>query len=100
MAQIYEVTATVSADRAAEFEKYMSDEHVPDVLATRCFAAAFIAKDGENYVFAYHVNTPEDMQRYLNQHAPQLRDDVIQRFGDSVQTSRRMLDVIKLFPGG
>jgi hypothetical protein len=98
MAQIYEVTAIVADDRKSEFETYMSDEHVPDVLATECFAAAFFAKDEKNYVFGYHVNTPEDMQRYLDNHAAKLRDDVIQRFDDSVQTSRRMLDIIKLFP--
>jgi hypothetical protein len=98
MAQIYEVTAVVDDGRRPEFESYMSDEHIPDVLATGCFAAAFFATDGQSYTFGYHVNTPEDMQRYLDNHAAKLRDDVIQRFGDSVQTSRRMLDIIKLFP--
>lgn len=99
MPQIYEVTAIVDDSRRAEFESYMSEEHVSDVLATGCFAAAFFAKDDESYVFGYHVNTPEDMQRYLDQHAAKLRQDVVQRFGESVQTSRRMLDIIKLFPG-
>jgi hypothetical protein len=102
MPQIYEVTATLNdGNRCAEFEKYMADEHVPDVLATGCFAAAFFARaeDGK-YVLAYHVNTPEDVQRYLDTHAAKLRDDVVQRFGDSVSTSRRMLEIIKLFPGG
>jgi hypothetical protein len=100
MPQIYEVTAVVEQGRHSEFERYMSDEHVPDVLATGCFAAAFFAQADDNkYVFAYHVNTPDDMQRYLDNHAAKLRDDVIRRFGDNVSTSRRMLDIIKLFPG-
>ena len=99
MAQIYEVTAIVDDDRTAEFEKYMSSEHIPDVLATGCFAAAFFAKEGTRYTIGYHVDTPADLQRYLDNHAAKLRDDVIQRFGDSVQTSRRVLDIVKLFPG-
>ena len=99
MAQIYEVTAVVDEGRATEFEKYMIDEHIPDVLATGCLAAAFFAKDDKSYIFGYHVNTPEDMQRYLDNYAAKLRDDVVQRFGDSVKTSRRMLDIVKLFPG-
>jgi hypothetical protein len=99
MAQIYEVTAVVAEELTEEFESYMSGEHIPDVLATECFAAAFFAKEGNRYTFGYHVNTPEDMQRYLDNHSAKLRDDVVQRFGDSVQISRRMLDVIKLFPG-
>lgn len=100
MPQIYEVIAVVDAGRTAEFETYMSDEHIPDVLATGCFAAAFFAKEGNRYTVGYHVNTPEDMRRYLDDHASKLRDDVVQRFGDGVQTSRRMLEIIKLFGGG
>jgi hypothetical protein len=101
MPQIYEVTATVAADQAAEFEKYMADEHIPEVLATGCFAAAYFAKEGNGnqYTTAYHVNTPEDLQRYLNQHTAKLRDDFFQRFGDSVKTFRRILDIVRLFPG-
>lgn len=99
MPQIYEVTAIVDDSRTAEFETYMSDEHIPDVLVTGCFAAAFFAKDGNRYTIAYHVNTPEDLQRYLENHTAKLREDVIQRFGDSAQTSRRILDIVKLFPG-
>ena len=101
MPQIYEVTAELDdASRANEFEGYMAEEHVPDVLATGCFAAAFFARaEGNKYVFGYHVNTPEDMQRYLDNYAAKLRDDVVQHFGDSVATSRRTLDIVKLFPG-
>ncbi|MFL6374264.1 MAG: DUF4286 family protein [Pyrinomonadaceae bacterium] len=99
MAQIYEVTAVVADDRRAEFERYMSDEHIPDVLATGCFAAAFFAKDRNRYTFGYHVNTPELLQRYLDEHAANLRDDVLRRFDDSVKTSRRVLQIVKLFPG-
>ena len=101
MPQIYEVTAVLNDDtRAAEFETYMSEEHVPDLLATGCFAAAFFARaEGNKYVFGYHVNAPEDLQRYLDNYAAKLRDDVVQHFGKSVQTSRRTLDIVKLFPG-
>jgi len=99
MPQIYEVTATVDDARTAEFERYMSDEHIPEVLATGCFAAAFFAKEGNQYTTAYHVNTPEDLQRYFDKHTAKLRDDFVQRFGDSVQASRRVLDIVKLFPG-
>ena len=100
MPQIYEVTAVVDEGRTAEFETYMSDEHVPDVLATGCFAAAFFARaDGGGYVLGYHVNKPEDMQRYLDKYAARLRQDVVRRFGESVKTSRRMLEIVKLFPG-
>jgi len=99
MPQIYEVTAMVTTERSAEWESYMTDTHIPEVLATGCFAAAFFAKEGNRYTIAYHVNTPEEMERYLTEHAGSLRADVLERFGDDVQLSRRNLEIIKLFGG-
>ena len=100
MPQIYEVTAIVAPARTAEWESYMSETHIPEVLATGCFAAAFFAKEENRYTIAYHVNTPEDLQRYVAEYAEGLRTDVANRFGDDIQLSRRTLDIVRLFPGG
>jgi hypothetical protein len=100
MAQIYEVTVLFNGDNAAEFEAYMADAHIPDVLATGCFAAAFFAKEGNRYTVRYHVDTTEDMERYLADFAPKLRDDVMERYEGKIEISRRMLDIVKLFGGG
>jgi hypothetical protein len=100
MAQIYEVTVLFNGDNAPEFEAYMSDEHIPHVLATGCFAAAFFAKEGNRYTVGYHVDTTEDMERYLADFAPKLRDDVMERYEGKIEISRRMLDIVKLFGGG
>lgn len=99
MPQIYEVTATVAVDRTTEWESYMSETHIPEVLATGCFAAAFFAKEDNRYTIGYHVNTPEDMERYLDKYAQGLRADVHDRFADDIQLSRRTLDIVKLFHG-
>ena len=100
MPQIYEVTAIVAAHRTVEWESYMSVIHIPEVLATGCFAAAFFAKDENRYTIAYHVNTPEDLDRYVTEYAVPLRADVLDKFGNDVELSRRTLDIVKLFPGG
>ena len=100
MPQIYEVTAVVDESRIAEWEPYMSDTHIPEVLATGCFAAAFFAKEGNRYTVGYHVNTPSDLDRYVAEFAGELRADVLDKFGTDVQLSRRVLDIVKLFPGG
>ena len=99
MPQIYEVTAIVAPARTAEWESYMSETHIPEVLATGCFAAAFFAKEENRYTIAYHVNTPEDLERYVEEHADGLRADVSNSFGNDIQLSRRTLDIVKLFPG-
>jgi hypothetical protein len=100
MAQIYEVTVVFTGDDAPEFESYMADKHIPDVLATGCFAAAFFAKEGNRYTVGYHVDSPDDMRHYLDEFAPKLRDDVMERYEGRIQISRRMLDIVKLFGGG
>src|ERR1043165_5855687 len=82
MAQIYEVTVAYSGGDSVEFETYMADKHIPDVLATGCFAAAFFAKEENRYTVGYHVDTPGDMQHYMDAFAPALRDEVMERYGD------------------
>lgn len=99
MPQIYEVTVEFTGDDTAEFEAYMAGKHIPDVLATGCFAAAFLAREGQRYIVGYHVDTPENMERYLAEFAPKLRDDVMARYEGQVEISRRMLDIVKLFGG-
>src|SRR3954467_1596628 len=99
MQQIYEVTATVVPHRTAEREAYLIETHIPAVLKSNCFAAAFFAKEGRRYITAYHVNTPEEMERYLTEHAVGLRGDVLDRFGNDIQLSRRNLEILKLFGG-
>ena len=100
MAQIYEVTVEYTGADAQGFETYMSDTHIPEVLATGCFAAAFFAKEGSRYTVGYHVDTPDDMRHYLDDFAPKLRDDVTSRFGTTIAISRRTLDIIRLYGGG
>lgn len=43
---IYEVTATVEPELAASYENYMTEQHIPELLATGYFAAAFFARNG------------------------------------------------------
>lgn len=47
---IYEITAIVATDSVADVrERYMVNRRIPDVLATGRFAAAFIARNGNEY---------------------------------------------------
>lgn len=95
---IYEITATVDANIAAEYEKYMTERHIPDLLATGHFAAAFFAKNGAQYRIGYHADSEEQLDAYLANDADRLRADLIAHFPKGVDLSRQVLEIVRLFP--
>ena len=95
---IYEVTAVVDESIADEYEKYMREQHIPDLLATNYFAAAFFAKNGNMYRIGYHCDSREDLEAYFANHAGRLRAEMAVRFPEGVEFSRNELEIIALFP--
>lgn len=95
---IYEITATVDAKLAAEYEKYMSERHIPDLLATGHFTTAFFAKSGNVYRIGYHADSKDQFDAYIEKHAERLRADFAEHFPSGVEVSRLVLDIVKLFP--
>lgn len=77
----------------------MAETHIPDVLATGKFAAAFFAGSDGMYRIGYHCDSREDLESYYAEHASELREDVAERFPSGIELSRKELDLIKLFPG-
>ncbi len=95
---IYEVTATVEPAIAEEYEKYMREQHIPDLLATGYFAAAFFAKNGNMYRIGYHCDSQKDLEAYFANHAGRLRADIAAHFPSGIEFSRNELEIIALFP--
>jgi hypothetical protein len=97
---IYEVSATVSRELVREYERYMREQHIPDVLATGSFLRAAIVKAGENrYRILYAVADEATLQRYLDEHAPELRADFAKHFPTGVELSREIWRVMERWPG-
>jgi len=95
---IYEVTTTIDAGLAAEYETYMTEQHIPELLATGHFAAAFFAKNGSTYRAGYHSDSQEQLDAYLANDAERLRQDFASHFPQGVEVSRQVLDIVALFP--
>jgi len=95
---IYEITVTVAADLAPEYEKYMIERHIPDLLATGHFAAAFFARNGGLYRIGYHAESQQHLDAYFLEDAERLRDDFAIHFPTGVTVSRQTLEVLALFP--
>ncbi len=96
---IYEVTTTVNPGIAADYERYMTERHIPDVLATGYFAAAFFAKNGNVYRIGYHADSQELFDTYIANDAERLRADFASHFPTGIEVSRQILNIVGLFPG-
>lgn len=95
---IYEVTAIVDAELVDDYEKYMRERHIPDLLKTGYFAAAFFAKSGKMYRIGYHCDSRENLDAYFANEAKRLRADMASHFPVGIEFSRNELDILALFP--
>jgi hypothetical protein len=88
---VYEVTARVDDALAYDYERFMIETHIPDVVRTGCFLHARLDQGGEGqYRAAYHAASQVEVDRYLADFAPALREHMTARFPTGVTLSRRI----------
>ncbi len=96
MVAIYEVNLEITGDVAAEFVEWLP-HHVAEVLALPGFIDAVIAReemagaDIKAWNVRYRLDNRKALDRYLDQHAERMRADGLQRFGDRMRASRRIM---------
>ncbi|MGH9821627.1 MAG: DUF4286 family protein [Pyrinomonadaceae bacterium] len=96
---IYEVTATVNADLTAEYEEYMKGRHIPQILETGHFDAAFLLKGGGNrYRMLYRAHGEENFNSYLEKDAAHVRADVAEHFPSGLELSRDVWSIEQAWP--
>lgn len=95
---IYEITATVNGELIAKYEQYMTERHIPDLLATGHFAAAFFSKTGNIYRISYHADSSQEFDAYIADHADRLRADFVEHFPTGIDVSRQVMEIVRCFP--
>lgn len=90
----YEITATVAPGLSLEYENYMIRQHIPDLMATGCFASATISKNGDRYRIRYEAHSQGSLDRYLAEHADGLREDFLKHFPVGIEVSRENWDIL------
>lgn len=91
---IYEIQASVRADLRAEWESYMRDEHVPEVVAAGGFLGATLERgDAGRYRIRYVAPDLERLEAYRRDAAPRLRQAALDRFPDGVELAREDWEV-------
>jgi Domain of unknown function (DUF4286) len=97
---VYEVTAIVEARLAKTYERYMRQQHIPDVMASGCFQSADLASATPGrYRIRYEASTNEDLERYLAKHATRLREDFASHFPEGVALSREVWTMMQRWDG-
>jgi hypothetical protein len=98
---IYNVTVGVDKDIEAEWVHWMKTEHIPDVLLTKKFATARLYKvmtaeegDSVSYACQYFANSIGDVQAYLDEFAPALREEGQKKFGNKQAAFRTLLQEV------
>jgi hypothetical protein len=93
---IYEITAIVREDLIENYEKYMRERHIPDLLETGFFARAFFTRSNKNrYRVQYHAHDKKALDEYLKTKADTLRNDFLKHFPEGVEVSRENWEILQ-----
>jgi Sec7-like guanine-nucleotide exchange factor len=98
---IYNVTIKVADEIAAEWLKWLKEEHVPAVLATDCFTKATIVKlleiddnEGPTYAIQYLAESKGLYNHYIEKFADDMRQKSFDKWGDRFIAFRSLMQVI------
>lgn len=99
---IYHVTIKVDAPIASQWLAWLLEEHVKDMMETKCFVDYRVVKllevdeaDGPTYAIQYEAISKADYNRYIELHAPTMRQRSVDKWGDRFIAFRSVMEVVK-----
>jgi Domain of unknown function (DUF4286) len=92
----YEITALVATELIENYEKYMAEKHIPDLLSTGFFCGAIFSRSTVGcYRIQYQVRHQTALDAYLINQAPRLRADFNAHFPTGVEVLRENWEVLQ-----
>ena len=102
MSIIYNVTVKLDAAIVDAWLQWMTDEHIPEILSTRCFYDFRILRllevdetEGPTYAIQYLAESKADYNRYIEKHAEGMRKKSFDRWGERFIAFRSVMAVVK-----
>ena len=96
---IYNVTVGLEKSIEREWLVWMKTVHIPNVMRTGKFVSQRVLKvlshddpESVSYAIQYSAASMELLQQYLDLHAPLLRQEVQDKFGDKQIAYRTILE--------
>ena len=76
----------------------MIERHIPDVVATGYFSSASFERAAQGkYRTSYRSGSHEELDRYLTEQAPRLREHVAETFPEGVKFERAEWNILAEF---
>ncbi|HEU4697687.1 MAG TPA: DUF4286 family protein [Gemmatimonadales bacterium] len=98
----YEVTLDVDPAVAAAVERYMRATHIPEILATGCFAEIRFERQADRegggmlrFRTRYRAARRADLDRYLAQHQAHFRTDFLLHVPSGVTVTRAVWEAVE-----
>ncbi len=98
---IYNVSTLVSWPVHDAWVKWMKEIHIPEVMLSGCFTGYRFVRvletdetDGATYAVQYFAASRKDYDDYLSQHAPALRQNTLDEWGNQVFGFRSLMQVV------
>lgn len=98
---LYIVSIEIDDEVAEDWEDWMADVHVPDVLATGCFETAALARDEtadtperRAYRIIYRTRSRDAYREYVEEHADELQAEHTGRYRGQFEANRELLPVL------
>ena len=99
---IYNVTIKVETSVAADWLRWLLEEHIPEVMSTGCFTEYKVVRllevddiEGPTYAIQYYAETKPDYNRYIELHAPEMRRRSFDKWGERFIAFRSVMEVVK-----
>jgi len=100
-AVVYNVTIKVEAAIADSWLDWLLKEHIPEIMQTGCFSSKRVVRllevdesEGPTYAIQYSADSKADYNRFIEMHAPRLRQKSYEKWGDRFIAFRSVMQVI------
>lgn len=97
---IYNVTTIVDDRLASQWQEWMELKHIPDVMRTGLFQSFNFLKvldspnEGVTFCTQFIAETQSDYQKYIEEHAPMLREETKALFGENALSFRSLMEYV------
>lgn len=97
---LYNVTVGIDSDAEQEWQEWMIEVHIPKVMATGLFQRYDMYKvlshegDGSSYSIQYISDSLEKVEKYLNDFAPALVKEHLDRYRNKHVAFRTLLEKV------
>ena len=99
---IYNVTIKLDHSIHTDWILWMKEVHIPAVMQSGCFTSSKFVRiletdesDGVTYAAQYFAKTLADYQQYIANHAPALRQDSLDKWGNKFIGIRTLMQEVE-----